>query len=1035
MASPTHTPRSAEPAQVSRRQFFKISAAGIGGTSMALLGVAPQIAHAEVRQYKLTRAKEVRNTCTYCSVGCGLLMYSLGDGAKNAKAEIIHIEGDPDHPVSRGALCPKGAGLLDFIHSPGRLKYPEVREKGSNEWKRISWHEAVERIAHHMKADRDANFIEKNDAGVPVNRWLTTAMLTASASSNETGIITQKFMRSLGIIATDAQARVCHGPTVSALASTFGRGAMTNSWVDIKNADFILVMGGNAAEAHPVGFRWAIEAKKQRGAKLVVVDPRFNRTAAVADMYLPIRAGADIPFLGGVINWLVAHDKIQWDYVKAYTNASAIINEGFSFEEGLFSGYDADKGKYDRASWSYELDGKGNIKTDPTLEHPRCVWNLMKAHYARYTPDVVANLTGTPKEGFLKVCELLGETAVPGKVGTILYALGWTQHTVGAQNIRTMAMIQLLLGNIGMPGGGVNALRGHSNIQGLSDLGLLSTALPGYLTLPNEAAHPTYADYIAKTTPKPLADGQFNYWGNTPKFFVSLMKWFWGDKATKDNHWGYDWLPKWDKLYDVLHMVELAHQGKMNGMIVQGFNPLASFPDANKVREAFAKLKYMVIIDPIATETSSFWRNEGESNPVDTAKIDTEVFRLPSTCFAEEDGAIVSSARWLQWHWKGAEPPGEAKGDQEIIAELFHALRELYKKDAEKGTAKGAEPILNLAWPYRDPKNPTPEELAKELNGRALADIPDPKDSTKFLAKKGEQLPGFATLQDDGSTMCACWIFSGSWTQAGNQMARRDSTDVGLGNTPGWAWSWPANRRILYNRASCTPEGKPWDASRKLIAWNGEKWAGIDVPDFKADAAPDTGMNPFIMNPEGVGRLFCVDKLVDGPFPEHYEPMESPIGTNPLHPKVVSSPAVRIFKGDKARLGTHKEFPYVGTTYRLTEHFQFWTKSVKLNAIAQPEQFVEISEQLAKEKGVVQGDWVKVSSKRGFIKAKAVVTKRVKPLTVNNQTVHQIGIPLHWGWEGVAKKGHLTNNLPPAVGDCNTQTPEYKAFLVNLEKA
>ena len=1015
--------------QVTRRQFFKITTASVSASGLTLLGLSPATALAEVRQYKLARAKEIRNTCPYCSVGCGVLMYSLGDGAKNAKAEIIHIEGDPDHPVSRGSLCPKGAGLLDFIHSPNRLKYPEVREAGSSEWKRISWHEAVERIAKHMKADRDANIIAKNADGVPVNRWISTAMLTASASSNETGILTQKFMRSLGIVGTDAQARVCHGPTVSALASTFGRGAMTNTWVDIKNADFILIMGGNPAEAHPVGFKWAIEAKK-KGAHIVVVDPRFNRSAAVADEYVPIRAGSDIVFLGGIINWLIANDKIQWDYVKAFTNASYIVNEGFHFDEGLFSGFDESKGKYDRATWSYELDAKGNAKTDPSLKHPRCVWNLMKDHYARYTPEVVTDITGSPKEGFLSVCKYLGETSTATKVGTILYALGWTQHTVGAQNIRTMAMIQLLLGNIGMAGGGVNALRGHSNIQGLSDLGLLSTSLPGYLTLPNEKAHGTFADYLEKYTPKALQPGQLNYWSNTPKFFVSLLKWFWGDKATKENNWGYDWLPKWDKMYDVLQVMDLMHQGKVNGFIVQGFNPLTSLPDAKKTSASFAKLKYMVVIDPITTETSSFWRNHGESNDVDTASIKTEVFRLPSTCFAEEDGAIVNSSRWLQWHFKGADAPGEAKTDQEIIAELFTALRKLYQ---DEGGAV-AEPILNLSWPYKNPMDPTPEELAKELNGRALADIPDPKNPGQFLVKKGEQIPGFAVLQDDGSTMSACWIFAGSWTQAGNQMARRDNSDTGLGNTPGWAWAWPANRRIIYNRASCDAAGKPWDPKRKLIAWNGEKWAGADVPDFKVDSAPADGMNPFIMNPEGVGRLFCVDKLVDGPFPEHYEPMESPIGTNPLHPKVITSPAVRIFKADKDRLGTHKDFPYVGTTYRLTEHFQFWTKNVRLNAIAQPEQFIEVGETLAAEKGIKAGDWVKVSSNRGYIKAKAVVTKRIRALTVNKQTVHQIGIPLHWGWETVAKKGFLSNNLPPAVGDCNTQTPEYKAFLVNIEK-
>ena len=1017
--------------QVSRRQFFKISAAQVGATSLVVVGLAPTVARAEVRQFKLARAREIRNICTYCSVGCGLLLYSLGSGSKNSKAEIIHIEGDPDHPVSRGALCPKGAGLLDYIHSPNRLKFPEVREPGSKEWKRISWHDAIARIAKHMKTDRDANVVAKNSDGVPVNRWLSAGVLTCSAASNETGILTQKVIRSLGIIATDTQARICHAPTVAALGPSFGRGAMTNSWVDIKNADLVLVMGGNAAEAHPVGFRWAIEAMKQRGAKLVVVDPRFNRTAAVADHYVPIRAGSDIAFLGGVINWLIANDKIQWEYVKAYTNASAIISEGYGFQEGIFSGFNKEKGSYDRSSWNYELDAKGNLKSDPTLQHPRCAFNLLKAHYARYTLDVVNNLTGTPKEDFLKVCELLGATSAPNKVATVLYALGWTEHTVGTQNIRSMAIIQLLLGNIGMAGGGINALRGHANVQGITDLGLLSTNLPGYIPLPNEKSHPTFADYVAKVTPKALRDGQLNYWSNTSKFFVSQLKWFWGDKATKENDWGYDWLPKWDKLYDTLHLTELMQQGKMNGLIVQGFNPMGSFPDANRVVQAFSKLKYMVVIDPIATETASFWQNQGESNNVDSAKIQTEVFRLPSTCFAEEDGSTVSSARWMQWHYKGAEPPGEAKADPEIIAELFIALRDLYKKDG----GSVAEPILNLAWPYKNPLSPSPVELTKEMNGRALADVLDPKDPTKVLVKKGEQVPNFAVLRDDGSTMCAVWIYAGSWTQAGNMMARRDNTDAGLGNTPNWAFAWPANRRVLYNRASCDPAGKPWDPKRKIIGWDGERWGGGDVPDFKADAAPGGGMDPFIMTAEGQARLFGVDKLADGPLPEHYEPMESPLGTNPLHPGQITSPAVRIFKGDKERLGTAKNFPYVGTTYRLTEHFQFWTKQVRLNAIAQPEQFVEISDILAKEKGIGQGDMVKVSSNRGFIKAKAVVTKRIKPLTVNKQTVHQIGIPVHWGWETLAKKGYLTNVLTPAVGDVNTQCPEYKAFLVNLEKA
>ncbi|EMX1422440.1 formate dehydrogenase-N subunit alpha, partial [Escherichia coli] len=561
----------------------------------------------------------------------GMLMYSLGDTAKNVKESIYHIEGDPDHPVSRGSLCPKGAGVLDYIHSKARLQYPEYRAPGSDKWQRISWDDALNRIARLMKDDRDANFIEKNAHGVIVNRWSTTGMLCSSAASNETGILDGKFARGLGMVAIDCQARLCHGPTVAALAPTFGRGAMTNNWVDIKNANVVLIMGGNAAEAHPVGFKWVVEAQTKNDATVVVVDPRFNRSAAVADLYAPIRAGSDTVFLLGVIRYLLENDRVQYDYVRHYTNARLIIRDDYQFNDGLFSGYDYKKSQYDKSSWFYQLDEQGNALRDDTLSHPRCVWNLLKAHVERYTPEMVNRLCGTSVADFHRICEILASTCVPDRTATILYALGWTHHSNGAQIIRAAAMLQLLLGNIGMAGGGVNALRGHSNIQGYTDLGLLSTNLPGYMPLPSEK-QPDYQTYISQITPPALGVNEVNYWKNTPKFFISMMKSFWGNNATVENNWGYDWLPKWDRPYDVMTQAELMLEGKINGYIVQGFNPLAAFPDKNKSIRALSKLKYMVVIDPLVTESSNFWQNHGEMNDVKPADIQTEVFRLPSSC-------------------------------------------------------------------------------------------------------------------------------------------------------------------------------------------------------------------------------------------------------------------------------------------------------------------------------------------------------------------------------------------------------------------
>lgn len=803
---------------------------------------------------------------------------------------------------------------------------------------------------------------------------------------------------------------------------------MTNSWTDIKNTDLVVIMGGNAAEAHPCGFKWVTEAKAQRGAKLIVVDPRFTRSASVADFYAPIRQGTDIAFLLGVMKYCIDNDKIQHDYVRAFTNAPYLVKEGFGYQEGLFTGYDEAKRDYDRSSWEYELGPDGYVQIDETLQHPRSVYQLLKTHIAAYTPEMVERICGTPKDKFLTICKMIAETSARDKVMTSMYALGWTQHSKGSQNIRSMAMLQLLLGNIGVRGGGMNALRGHSNIQGLTDIGLMSNLLPGYLTLPTDK-EVDFTTYMSTRGFKPLRPGQMSYWQNYKKFMVSFLKSMWGNAATPENDFAYQWLPKLDVPgYDVLRTFELMNQGKVNGYFCQGFNPLLSFPNRGKVTASLSKLKFLVVMDPLQTETSRFWKDEGVFNDVKPEAIQTEVFELPATCFAEDEGSLVNSGRWLQWHWPGAEPPGEAKSDAWIMAQLHLRLRTLYEKEG------GAfpDPILNLHWPYRVPDDPMPDELAKEMNGYVVSTVTDPVDPSKIVLEKGKLVDTFGQLRDDGSTACGCWIYSGSWTERGNMMARRDTSDPGnTGAYANWAFSWPANRRILYNRASADIDGKPWDPKRKLIEWNGSSWTGFDVPDI-APAAKPRDVGPFIMNPEGTARLFSRGMMKDGPFPAHYEPFESPVA-NVMAPKIRGNPAARIFKDDLAALGTSDKFPYAATSYRLTEHFHFWTKHVWVNAVLQPEFFVEISEQLAAEKNIQPGGWVKVSSNRGSVHAKAVVTKRIKPMICDGKTVHIVGIPLHWGFTGAARKGFGPNSLTPFVGDANIETPEFKAFLVNVE--
>ena len=805
---------------------------------------------------------------------------------------------------------------------------------------------------------------------------------------------------------------------------------MTNGWIDIKNTDMMLIMGGNPAENHPCGFKWPIEAKRQRNAKMIVVDPRFTRTAAVADLFVQIRAGADIAFLGGMIRYAIENNRIAHDYLVNYTNAAFLIQDGFQLpEDGLFSGFDAAAGAYDRSTWSYLESKPGEAANDLSLAHPRSVFQLLKQHFSRYTPEMVERITGVPRAQFLKAADLFTSIRKDGdmkKAGTIIYAVGWTHHSFGTQIIRTAAILQLLLGNVGRAGGGVNALRGHSNIQGATDMAGVFDLLPGYLKIPS-VADTDFKAYLDRTTPKGAKPSQWdsmNYWSNTPKFAVSFLKAMYGDAAKKENDWAFHYLPKIEKKHSWTEIWDDMYAGKIKGIFAFGMNGVAIGPNSQKNIDALKKAEWLVVCEIYPDETSEFWKSPGITTE-EMKQIPTTVYRLPGAGFAEKDGTFVNSARWLQWKNVALPPPGEARLDQEILARLFLGVRDLYRKEG----GQFPDPVLNLTWNYTNPANPSLSEVAREINGRDLT--------------SGQQLPGFGALKDDGTTACGNWIFCGSWPEAGPLMQRRGTEDPsGLGVYPNWAWSWPANRRVLYNRASCDPAGNPWDSSRKQIWWNEtqQKWMGNDIPDFKADSPPKDHMGPFIMNPEGVGRIFApLAAFADGPFPEHYEPVESPID-NPLHPKQSKNPVSKRFHSDMDKFGSPGEgYNIVCTTFRLTEHYHYWTKNNPMNVQLVPEPFVEMPAELADDLGLRGGERVKVTSARGHYIARAMVTRRIKPMQIDGKKTYQIGIPIHWGYRGIAEDAGKTaltpaNMLSPAAIDPNAYTPEFKGFLVKVEK-
>ncbi len=836
---------------------------------------------------------------------------------------------------------------------------------------------------------------------------------------------------------------------------------MTNHWRDIKNADLILINGANPAEAHPVGFQWFVRAKLDPkrgpgaggGAKLVHADPRFTRTSALADIYARIRVGTDVAYFGALINYVLQHNLIHREYVQHYTNASFIVKEGYAFHDGLFNSYDASKRAYDPTTWAYETDEAAtaaakqveaqavaagqapgpriNIaRRDMALQHPRCVYQLLKQHYARYTPEMQATITGIPTAQFLEIAKLVGEMGRPDKVMTIVYAVGLTHHTTGSQLIRSGALLQLLLGNIGRPGGGMNAERGHANIQGNTDHAISWDILPGYLRIP-APGQKNLTDYVTQSAPAKTDANAWNYFGtNYRKFMVSLLKGWFGDAATAANEFAFDFIPKpggnssWMSIYDQ------ALKGKMQGVILSGMTATSIGPDSNQVLQALGNLKWLAVMDALPTTSSEFWRRPD----ADPKTIQTEVFMIPTTHWIEKDGSFVNSGRWSQWKDQVLPPQGEARHDHWILAELFQRVKQLYR---EKG-GKFAPPIMALTLNYKDPTKPELDELAQEVNG--------------FDLTTRQRVDSFAKLKDDGTTTAGDWIYTGSYPESGNLMKRRAGTQdvqkndpTGMGFFPGWAWSWPLNRRVLYNRASADLNGRPWDRARPGIAWDQaqQKWVG-DVPDYPPTMDPKSpkAWGPFIMTGEGTARLFS-NSMIDGPLPEHYEPIEAPI-PNPLHPNQSASPVAFLY--DKAagrdnRFGTVADYPYVATSYRLTEHEHYVTQHVPLLVGLQPQPFVEVPEELASQKGIKSGDRVRVSSKRGKLEVAAIVTKRLGGVDVGGKRVFQIGIPIHWGFVGLAAErdpgkgaNWLANALTPFVGDANARTPEFKAFLVNIEK-
>ncbi len=843
------------------------------------------------------------------------------------------------------------------------------------------------------------------------------------------------------------------------LGISFGRGGATTFQQDLQNSDCIVIQGSNMAECHPVGFQWVMEAKA-RGATVIHVDPRFTRTSALAHLHVPIRPGSDIAFLGGLVRHVIEHERYFKEYVVHYTNAPTLLREGFQDTEdldGLFSGYQPDKNKYDITSWQYEgVDGTvpaaghkelfdepgagegGRVRgkriteehQDFTLQHPRCVFQVLRRHYARYTPEMVARVCGIPQELFLKVAETLCANSGRERTSAFCYAVGWTQHTVGVQYIRTAAILQLLLGNIGRPGGGILALRGHASIQGSTDIPTLFNLLPGYLPMPHASRAHSLKEYLKNN------EAGAGWWSELPKYAISLLKAWFGAAAHAGNDYLFDHLPKLSGNHSHMQTVADMADGRVKGFFVMGENPAVGSMNGALQRKGLRQLEWLVVRDFTLIETAEFWRRapEIQSGQVRTEDISTEVFFFPAAAHTEKDGSYTNTQRLLQWHHKAVEPPGDARSELHFLFHLGRRLKALYADSQEEKD----RPVRDLTWDYPTHgkhAEPDAEAVLKEISGYTLED----------------QAPvsGFTALKDDGSTACGCWIYSGSYKDGVNQPARRKPGREQSWVAPEWGWAWPANRRILYNRASADLEGTPWSERKRYIWWDTaqRKWVGEDVPDFIQDRPPEYrpaesteglaalgGDDPFIMQTDGKGWLFAPSGMIDGPLPTHYEPMESPV-KNALYGQQCNPTREEWPRTDNPyhRAWGDPRYPFVLTTYRLTEHHTAGGMSRWLSWLSelQPEPFCEVSPELARERGLENGGWATLRTARGELECRVLVTERLRPLKLNGTWVHQIGLPYHWGVTG-RSRGDGANELTSFVADPNVHIQESKALTCDI---